>query len=144
MTVWQKEKEAFYLLHVVREKMGFPQMRTALLRLRQQFGARCILIEDTGAGTSLTQQLKHDRIPCVGVKPNGSKIERMQSASIAFEQRMVLFPKFAPWLNELERELLGFPATKHDDQVDSISQFLNWALTDGRRMGNGGRFAFVS
>ena len=32
----------------------------------------------------------------------------------------------APWLDEYLSELLGFPATKFDDQVDSTSQFLEW------------------
>lgn len=30
------------------------------------------------------------------------------------------------WMPELLHELLAFPAVKHDDQVDSISQFANW------------------
>jgi predicted phage terminase large subunit-like protein len=62
----------------------------------------------------------------------GDKVERLATASIAFEQGRVYFPAHASWLPDLERELLGFPATKHDDQVDSISQYLNWALTEGR------------
>lgn len=139
ITVWKKQKEKFYLIHLLREKMDYPRLRAALLAVRARFNARHILIEDTGTGTALIQQLKHERIACIGIKPNGGKVERMHSASIAFEQGMVFFPKEEPWLDSLERELLGFPATKHDDQVDSISQFLNWALTNGRS--NGGRFA---
>jgi phage terminase large subunit-like protein len=38
----------------------------------------------------------------------------------------VFFPKNAPWLDELKAELLGFPNTKNDDQVDSITQALLW------------------
>lgn len=38
----------------------------------------------------------------------------------------MFLPKEAPWLPTLERELYGFPETTHDDQVDSVSQFLNW------------------
>ena len=36
------------------------------------------------------------------------------------------FPKSALWLNGLKAELLGFPNVKHDDQVDSVTQALNW------------------
>jgi hypothetical protein len=32
-----------------------------------------------------------------------------------------------PWLDTLMLELLGFPNARHDDQVDSVSQFLSWA-----------------
>ena len=38
----------------------------------------------------------------------------------------VFLPEEADWLVELKRELAAFPMGKHDDQVDSISQFLYW------------------
>ncbi|MET4120500.1 hypothetical protein ABIB90_007540 [Bradyrhizobium sp. JR4.1] len=38
-------------------------------------------------------------------------------------------PSDAPWLDEYLSELLAFPYGRHDDQVDSTSQFLNWAAT---------------
>ena len=41
-----------------------------------------------------------------------------------FEAGLVLFPKGASFLPELEAELLAFPHGKTDDQVDSISQAL--------------------
>jgi predicted phage terminase large subunit-like protein len=39
----------------------------------------------------------------------------------------VLLPAEAPWLDEFRTELLRFPQGRHDDQVDSLSQFLAWA-----------------
>ena len=38
----------------------------------------------------------------------------------------MILPKDAPWLAEFVSELLGFPNAKHDDQVDSLSQYLLW------------------
>ncbi|MFX8645053.1 hypothetical protein ABTM18_20130, partial [Acinetobacter baumannii] len=35
-----------------------------------------------------------------------------------------LLPREAPWLETLRREIAGFPGGRHDDQVDSISQFI--------------------
>ncbi len=139
LTVWQMDKNAYYLVHLDRQKMDFPKLRHCLLYLRDVFHVRTILIEDTGSGTALMQQLRHEKINCTAIKPIGDKIERLASASIAFEQRRLFFPQNASWLPELERELLGFPRTKHDDQVDSVSQFLNWALTDGRYFVGSGR-----
>ena len=40
----------------------------------------------------------------------------------------MLFPKGAPLLPELEAELLAFPQSKTDDQVDSLSQALSFEL----------------
>ena len=42
------------------------------------------------------------------------------------EAGCVFFPKSAPWLDEPKAELLGFPNVKNDDQVDSVTQALNW------------------
>lgn len=33
----------------------------------------------------------------------------------------VWLPTDAPWLGDLERELLAFPNGRHDDQVDALS-----------------------
>jgi predicted phage terminase large subunit-like protein len=40
-------------------------------------------------------------------------------------QGQVFLPERAPWLPELDEELFSFPGSRHDDQVDSISQALN-------------------
>jgi predicted phage terminase large subunit-like protein len=38
----------------------------------------------------------------------------------------VLLPKNAPWLTEYLTELAAFPGSKHDDQVDSTTQALDY------------------
>ncbi len=40
------------------------------------------------------------------------------------EAGYVLLPERAPWLQDFQTEILQFPAGKHDDQIDSLSQFL--------------------
>jgi phage terminase large subunit-like protein len=52
---------------------------------------------------------------------------RMEAQSARFEAGQVYLPEQAPWLATFLHELLGFPKTRYDDQVDSVSQFLNWA-----------------
>lgn len=128
-TVWLKHKKDYYLVDVVRRKMGFPELQHCIKKLHRDYRPQHILVEDTGAGTSLIQQLKVEGIRCTPCKPNGDKMERFAAASIAFEQGRVLFPHPRPhWYNCIVHELLAFPGCKHDDQVDSVSQFLNWAL----------------
>jgi hypothetical protein len=41
-------------------------------------------------------------------------------------RRGVLLPRDAPWLATYIDELTGFPNARHDDQVDSTSQALEW------------------
>jgi predicted phage terminase large subunit-like protein len=38
-----------------------------------------------------------------------------------WSQGMVMLPEQAPWLADLEHELLRFPAGRHDDQVDALA-----------------------
>jgi hypothetical protein len=42
------------------------------------------------------------------------------------EAGLVLLPKEAPWLADLEAELLAFPSGRYDDQVDALLLFLDW------------------
>jgi phage terminase large subunit-like protein len=46
-----------------------------------------------------------------------------------FESGQVFFPNDAPWLSDLETELFAFPNSRHDDQVDSISQALSHQMS---------------
>jgi predicted phage terminase large subunit-like protein len=51
---------------------------------------------------------------------------RMHSCSSANENGFVYLPEKAEWLAEYLHELKTFPNGKHDDQVDSTSQALQW------------------
>ncbi len=51
----------------------------------------------------------------------------MQVQTAVIEAGRVFVPKSAPWLMDFQDEVAKFPAGKHDDQVDSLSQFLKWA-----------------
>ena len=42
------------------------------------------------------------------------------------ENGFVHIPETAPWLGEYLHEITVFPNGKHDDQVDSTAQFLDW------------------
>jgi predicted phage terminase large subunit-like protein len=63
----------------------------------------------------------------IGVKPDGSKADRMVAQSAKIEAGHVYLPKEADWLDSFLLELLAFPHGRHDDQADSVSQFLKWA-----------------
>ena len=56
----------------------------------------------------------------------GDKITRMDAQTAKIEAGHVLIPERATWLADFETEILAFPHGRHDDQIDSMSQFLNW------------------
>jgi hypothetical protein len=45
------------------------------------------------------------------------------------ENGFVHIPESAPWLAEYLHEISVFPKGKHDNQVDSTAQFLDWLKT---------------
>ena len=92
--------------------------------LAKKWNAQRVLVEDTGAGTSLVQELRDKISGIIAVKPEGDKASRMAVASAKFEAGQVFLPERAPWLPDLEAELFAFPGGRHDDQCDSISQAL--------------------
>jgi predicted phage terminase large subunit-like protein len=126
-TIWLIRGEEHYLLDLVRERLAFPDLKRMVIALHQRWPGSTMLVEDQASGMSLIQQLSAERIPVVAYKPKADKLTRMSAQTVRFESGAVFLPKDAPWLDDLVSELLSFPGGRHDDQVDSISQALDWA-----------------
>jgi len=130
-TTWLMDKRQYYLLHVWRGRLEFPAIRKKLIELARLHCADRILVEEAGPGLHLVQELRAAPpagvVMPIGIKPVGSKRDRMEHAAVCFEGGQVHLPKSADSLSEFLHEMLAFPAGRHDDQVDSVSQFLNWA-----------------
>src|SRR4051794_17695504 len=54
---------------------------------------------------------------------------RLHAQTAMIENGFVYIPETAPWLAEYLHEMTVFPKGKHDDQVDSTAQFLDWFKT---------------
>ena len=130
-TTWQIVKRDYYLIDVFRERLQYPDLRRKVAALAAQHAARTILIEDVGPGMAILQDLRHELPPGmprpIGQKPKGSKADRMVAQSAKIEAGHFYLPRQAAWLDSFMLELLAFPSGRYDDQVDSVSQFLNWA-----------------
>jgi predicted phage terminase large subunit-like protein len=81
-----------------------------------------------GCGTALSQDLRRvEGIPYpIPFRPEVDNTTRMHAQSAKIEAGHVHMLRRGPWLDDLRAELMQFPYGRHDDQVDSISQFLNW------------------
>jgi predicted phage terminase large subunit-like protein len=115
-----------HLLHVWRDRVDFPTLNRKVEELAGIFRPNAVLIEDAGSGSALVQVLHGHGVPAVPRKAKDPKTVRLSSVSTYLEAGLMVLPKDAPWLGEFERELLGFPATRYDDQVDSLSQYFGW------------------
>jgi predicted phage terminase large subunit-like protein len=130
-TVWGEKDGVHKLLDVYRKKVDLPQLVADVVDLNRTYNADNILVEEQGNGAGLIAYLKVQGIYALGQRPKDDKAARLNKASYYFEKGQVQFPREEPWLLELERELLQFPQGKHDDQVDTISQYLNWSHERG-------------
>ena len=129
ITTFLVEDEIYYLLDVVRGRFDYPLLRSTVIELAKRFKPDWVLIEDASTGIALAQELKPIlRRPVELVKIEHDKVMRLYVQQHKFAAGLVRFPKGAPFLAELERELLTFPQCKHDDQVDSITQALHYKI----------------
>jgi len=126
-TTWGVKGKTVYLLGVLRQRLEYPALKRAVREQQNLYGATEILIEDKASGTQLIQELIAEG--CHGVtryQPDCEKIMRMHAQTAMIENGFVYIPQNAPWLAEYLHEMTVFPNGKHDDQVDSTAQFLDW------------------
>jgi predicted phage terminase large subunit-like protein len=143
-TTWHQQGNVSYLLEVYRAKLEFPSLKRAVIDQRGKWHARTILIEDSASGTALIQSIKADRIEGfprpIGVTAQGDKVMRLHAHTATIEAGHVYLPEKASWLEAFQEEVLAFPASRHDDQVDSLSQFLTWQGERHRKTIRCGKF----
>ena len=127
-TTWGRKNKKFYLLHVLRERMDYPDLKRAVREQADRFRPSNILIEDKASGTQLIQELIREGVYGVTrYAPTMEKKMRLHSVTNTIENGFVYLPTKADWLACYLHELTTFPNGKHDDQADSTSQALDWA-----------------
>lgn len=129
-TFWLVDKQdRYYLVDVIRKRLEYPDLKRTIIDAANQFRPNKILIEDKASGSSLIQELRREGMSKVEAyqPPAGQdKTMRLHTVTHLFEGSKVFLPKQAVWLADYRMELLGFPGTKHDDQVDSTTQALDY------------------
>ncbi len=129
ITAFVRRQEVF-VLDVWRRKVAFPALRKAAIANAREYRANAILIEDQASGTQLLQSLRNEQpvgVPLpIARKPEADKRTRLAGVTAMIEAGRLLLPLDAPWLGEFKHELLAFPSSRHDDQVDALSQMLIW------------------
>jgi len=128
-TTWGVKKSKIYLLHVLRRRMDYPDLKRAVRELAEHFHPANILIEDKASGTQLIQELMRDNVYSVTrYEPTMEKVMRLHSITSAIKNRFVYLPTESDWRAAYVHELTTFPNGKHDDQADSTSQALDWLI----------------
>lgn len=125
--VWAETASGYYLLHTWRQRAEFPELTRQATALAEIWKPNAVLVEDAASGQSLIQALKAEtRLPVLPVRPFGDKVARASAVSPLVEAGKVYLPEAAGWLADFLEEASTFPAAPHDDQVDAMSQALNY------------------
>lgn len=116
------------ILDVFRGRLEFPDLKKKAVELAQLHKPFMLLIEDASAGTQLIQMLKAEQprgmpLP-TAVKAVNNKVDRADIAAARMESGALILPEKAPWLGAFEHELMAFPSSKYDDQVDALSHLM--------------------
>lgn len=132
----------YYLLDVVRGKWEMPELIRQTITIYHKWryekgggGLVKLLIEDKASGTQLIQMLSAQR-DCNGyrfdiepIKPDADKTSRLMGVSALIENGTLQFPQEpAPWWDEFKKELLSFPGSRYKDQVDALTQCINYVM----------------
>ena len=78
-------------------------------------------VEVKSMGLTLYQELRNMGLPVYALKADTDKFTRAIPASARMEAHTIFFREGAPWLDDLESELLYFPRGANDDQVDTLA-----------------------
>jgi predicted phage terminase large subunit-like protein len=140
-TTWGIAGKDLYLLEVLRRRMEYPELKRAVREQYDRFGPSVVLIEDKASGIQLIQELIREGLHAVTrYQPQSDKIMRMHAQTAMIENGFVRVPDAAPWLTQYLHELTVFPNGRHDDQVDSTAQMLDWFKRASGPTSNTGMF----
>jgi predicted phage terminase large subunit-like protein len=136
-TTWGIKGKELFLIGLFRRRLEYPALKRAVREQQGLYNADVVLIEDKASGTQLIQELRSEG--CGGVttqyQPTADKVMRMHAQTALIENGFVFIPESAPWVAEYLHEITVFPNGKHDDQVDSTAQFLDWYKRPFRSQG---------
>lgn len=114
-------KKEIFILEVIRKKFESADHLNLISSIYSRWKPVLIGIESVQYQFSLIQTARRQGIPVKELKADRDKIARSLPIATLVDSGSVMFLRDAPWLDEFERELLAFPNSHHDDQVDAFS-----------------------
>jgi len=128
---WAEVGNKFYLVDTHRERAGFVRTLEIIRALYKKHNCNCLLIEDKANGSAIVDVLKRELNGVIPIEPSGGKMARAFAAQPALEAGQVLIPAVAQWVEEFLQECREFPAGAHDDQIDAMTQAINYFVGRG-------------
>lgn len=119
--------ERYLLIDQWRKQARYKKFRGAVRHRIAKYRPSAVVIEATGQGPALKSEISDQRgMDVVMVTPAKSKIERLREHRHLIRAGRVQIPEDAAWREDFLGEAVLFPYGAHDDQMDALSQFLDW------------------
>ena len=145
-----------YILRKRKDRMGFGACLTAMRELHGWALARwphagiTTLVENRANGPDIVATLRKELAGVLPYDPPADKHQRAEACEPDFESGAVYIPgspnpdltgydgRLTPaWAQELVEECAVFPNGQHDDEVDALTQGLNWSRLHGSGQARG-------
>jgi predicted phage terminase large subunit-like protein len=137
--VWgvSDDHEYYVLLDQIRARMSFSDTLVAIRKFAFKYPqSMAHIIEEKANGSAIIDMLR-DEIPSLRpVLPEGGKEARAHAVEGLWSAGRVLLPdaSIASWIGDFVQEILEFPSSINDDQVDAMTQALTWLRERTLRM----------
>ena len=108
------------VLDVDRKRMEAPDIIPRIRQKMAEYDLQWVGMERAGFQLSLIQFAKRDGLAIKELRADKDKVSRALPLAARMEAGDVYLKQGAPWLIEVERELMSFTVGHHDDIVDAI------------------------
>jgi predicted phage terminase large subunit-like protein len=136
--VWGRAGANHYLIKRIREHLSFSATVAAVKSVNALFpDAIATLIEDKANGTAVIDSIKGEIPGVIAITPEGGKEARAFAMQADHEAGNVWVPdpSIDPDIETFLTEASGFPGLPHDDEVDGMTQYMNWSKKRYKTMG---------
>ncbi len=126
LQLWARQGPDHYLVQQWRDQIDYSKTESLCdAKFEEHPEARKKLVEDKANGPAIISKLSRKYSGIVPVTPRGSKEARALAVQGIVEAGNVHLPKHADWRQAFVDEHAKFPHAKNDDQVDSMTQYLD-------------------
>jgi predicted phage terminase large subunit-like protein len=109
------------LIDEYRAQVETPQLANDAADICRRFATSYLAVEQNGLGLGVVQTIGQTGVAVIGINATKNKEARSETAEIRMAAGKVYFPQGAPYLFDLEQELVRFPNAEYCDRVDALS-----------------------
>jgi predicted phage terminase large subunit-like protein len=124
ITIWGHRDCKYYFVAAHRFRFELPIVRKKIIEFDGQYRPDVIIVDGIGIGRGLVQELRAGSMSHVFSTRSKGKESDAHEVAPLIEGGRIFVPVSCFGLEDFRNEVIAFPNGKHDDQVDSMVQFL--------------------